>query len=151
MEKGACNSLFVAVVLAGETLKTGSTDRRDIHKCEKLVRGVVLHLHQAVILLFANNIARMPDQFSCPGVVDTQQAAFAADRHPRTVGRSIGDIAFAFGHGVSDFAVEMRGQLGVVSLESGCLKIGADPFINPVAGLPGQNAADKSDVPTGCA
>lgn len=98
MEKGAFNPLFVPVVLAGETLKTGSTDRWDIHKCEKLVRGAVLHLHQAVILLFAD-IARMPDQFSCPGVVDTQQAAFAADRRPRTVARNIGDTAFAFGHG----------------------------------------------------
>ena len=42
-------------------------------------------------------------------------------------------------------------RLRVVLLESGCLKISADPFIDPVAGFPRQNTAHKSDVSTALA
>jgi hypothetical protein len=39
----------------------------------------------------------------------------------------------------------------VVLLESRRLKISADPFIDPVARLPGQHTAHKADVSTGFA
>ena len=45
----------------------------------------------------------------------------------------------------------MEYRLCVVLLELRCLKIFADPFIDPVAGLPGRYAGHKTNVSTGFA